>query len=344
MNLSVEYALQKYLQHAGYPKFKKSTQVYEAGCPICREGSSWGKKRRSYYVLKDNVICCHNCGWYGSPFKWLVEVTQMTQQEIVDEQKEIMGTHTISDIVGMLNDTELKPKTNDETLPHDSINLSDTHQLRYHKNNPHIKVCLDIIASRRLDTAANRPRTLWVSLSDFIHKNRLIIPFYSNSNDIIYYQSRSTDPNDNRPKYLSKINSDKTLFNINQITPDSDNIYIVEGPIDSFFLKNSVAVAGIQENSSHLFSAEQRNQINKLPFFNHTWVLDSQWLDSASMKKTKKLIDQNQNVFIWPKEIGTQYKDLNEMCMRYNLDCIDEKFIIQNTYTGLKAKLILNRR
>ena len=48
------YVAEKFYQYAGYPKYKKLTNVYEAGCPICREGKSWGKKRRLYYVVKDN--------------------------------------------------------------------------------------------------------------------------------------------------------------------------------------------------------------------------------------------------------------------------------------------------
>ena len=52
------YVAEKFYQYAGYPKYKKLTNVYEAGCPICREGKSWGKKRRLYYVVKDNYIFC----------------------------------------------------------------------------------------------------------------------------------------------------------------------------------------------------------------------------------------------------------------------------------------------
>ena len=40
------YVAEKFYQYAGYPKYKKLTNVYEAGCPICREGKSWGKKAK----------------------------------------------------------------------------------------------------------------------------------------------------------------------------------------------------------------------------------------------------------------------------------------------------------
>ena len=35
---------------------KKLTNVYEGGCPICREGKSWNKKRRLYYIVKEDHI------------------------------------------------------------------------------------------------------------------------------------------------------------------------------------------------------------------------------------------------------------------------------------------------
>ena len=51
-----EYIVEKFYQYAGYPKYKKLTNVYEGGCPICREGKSWNKKRRLYYIVKEDHI------------------------------------------------------------------------------------------------------------------------------------------------------------------------------------------------------------------------------------------------------------------------------------------------
>ena len=85
MNIPEEYIIQKFYQYAGYPKYVKSTNTYSGGCSICREGSSWGRKRRLYYITKDNVICCHNCGWYGSPIKWVMETGSLTYNEVVEE-------------------------------------------------------------------------------------------------------------------------------------------------------------------------------------------------------------------------------------------------------------------
>ena len=70
------------------------------------------------------------------------------------------------------------------TLPKDSINLLDINQIQYYEKNTVVRKGLDVISSRRLNTAVNKPASLWVSLSDFIHKNRLVIPFYNKDNKI----------------------------------------------------------------------------------------------------------------------------------------------------------------
>ena len=340
MDLPQEYIVTKFYQYAGYPKYKKVSNIYEGGCSICREGKSWGRKRRLYYVVSDNIICCHNCGWYSKPLKWLLEVGDISYNEIITEVKD--GQYDYDIIDTKPHDTHKICHIQDD-LPKDSINLFDSHQLRYYKDNQILKKCLDVIAARRLDIAVNKPKTLWLSLTDFIHKNRIVIPFYDDDNSIVHYQTRKVLNTDDTPKYLSRINSTKSLFNINQIDRGHDDIYIFEGPIDAFFIKNGIAVAGIQENSETLFSSIQKDQINKLWMFNKIWVLDSQWIDYASYSKTKKLLDQDQTVFIWPKHIGTNFKDFNNMIMRFKLDAIDHNFVKNNSYKGLKGKLLLSK-
>lgn len=337
MLLPQEYIIQKYYQYAGYPKFKRYTNTYEACCPICREGNSWGKKKRSYYLVDKNAICCHNCGWYSNPFKWIQEVSGLTENEILKESKNF-------DIVSLdLLQEEEKPKTYTvKRLPKDSINLFDETQVEYYKDEQIVNDAMDLIKKRKLDIAINRPPTLWLSLTDKIHKNRLIIPFYNSLNEIVFYQSRTILKNDLRlyPKYLSKVNSERALYGLNNITLDLDNIFIFEGPIDAFFVKNGTAVCGIQENSSNMFSRFQEEQISTFNILNRVWVLDNQWTDTASKKKTKKLIEAGQTVFIWPEKLKP-FKDINDYCMVKNLASIEPEFILEHSFYGLKAELAL---
>ena len=339
MLIPTEYILQKFYQYAGYPQFKKISNTYIAGCPVCREGKSWGKKRRCVYVVEDNIICCHNCGWYSDPIKWITEVSGLTFGEIVKESKDF-------DILPLETLQEQKPvsKAVVETLPKDCINVFDGNQIEYYKDNYVVKDALELIKKRRLDTAINRPDTLWVTEKDKIHKRRIVIPFYDDNNNIIFYQTRLIYKEDEKyyPKYLSKVNGEKSLYNINKISTDLEYIFVFEGPIDSFFIKNGTAVAGIQENSTNTFSTLQEQQLLPYRFFKKIWVLDSQWQDKASKNKTNKLLESGETVFIWPENIGKKFKDINDFCVSNKLDSIDPEFIIQNSQEGLKAKLLMS--
>ena len=338
MNLPTEYVVQKFYQYAGFAKHKKLANVYEASCPICREGKSWGKKKRLYYLIAKDSICCHNCGWFSKPLKWIQEVSGFTYDEIVEESKDF---HLID--LNSVNTEEPPVRINNETLPVDSINILSEQEDIYWKDQPIVQEAIRFTQGRRLDKAVNRPKSLYVSLTDYIHKNRLIIPFFDENNKIRHYQSRAIFEQDmkDRPKYLSKVNSDKTLFNINNVDVNLDDLFILEGPIDSFFLRNSVAVAGIQENSDNTFSIRQSEQIKRYSLFNRVWVLDSQWCDTASLMKSRRLVESGENVFIWPRDIGQNFKDLNDMCVKYDLDEISPEFILKNTFSGLKAKVKL---
>lgn len=339
MILPEEYTIQKFHQLSGYAKKKHNGRIYEGGCPICKEGKSWGQKRRLYFILADNHIFCHNCGWTGNPINFIQEVQNISYYEILDEAKEY---DILPNIIDTDDTTPVESVTG--TMPDDSINILDPAQLQYYMSSEIVKSVYDFTNKRNLRRACNRPKTLWVSLKDYIHKNRLILPFYNDVGHIEHYQSRAVLPTDTKlPKYLSKVGSEKTIFNLNNIDPDSDYIFIFEGPIDSCFVKNGVAVAGIQENSNLLFTSKQKQQLLKYPFHKHIWVLDSQQQDRAAKLKTEKLIDQDQHVFIWPDEYGKRFKDFNDIAVYLKKDEIPQNFLLENTYTGLKAKIVLSK-
>ena len=336
MLIPEEFIIQKFYQHAGYPKYVKSTNTYMGGCPVCREGKSWGRKRRCYYLPKETKICCHNCGWYGKPLAWIMEVEQITYNELVEQVDQCEFSY------GIPEDTpKVEVKTSD--LPEDCINMFDKSQLSYYCNEKMVRMGAELIVKRRLNTAVNRPKSLYVTLTDPVHKNRLIIPFYNHVKQPVFYQSRSILADDYRPKYLSKQNSEKTLFNYDNVESGADNIFITEGPIDSFFVRNSVAVAGIQERSVNTFTTTQKAQIDRLFLMQKVWLLDSQWSDQASLTKSEILLKSGACVFIWPKDIGTRFKDLNDMCIHFKINEITSDFLLENTYCGLKGVVKLKQ-
>lgn len=229
-------------------------------------------------------------------------------------------------------------------LPEDSINLSDSNQISFYKDNSIVQKAIDVIRSRRLDAAVNKPQTFWISLTDRIHHNRLIIPFYDVNNKIVHYQSRTIieQKKVTLPKYLSKSNSEKTLFGINNVSEKHKRIFITEGPLDACFLKNGIAVAGINEGRGEPLTNKQKEQLRLFPTHEIIWVLDNQLTDTASKKKTDMLLKQGYSVFLWPKELK-KFKDINELCIAQKINCIEEKFILKHVGTGLKGKILLSQ-
>lgn len=339
MLLNEDYVVSKFYQHAGSPRYNRLSKSYNACCPTCREGNSWGKKRRLYYIPRKNLIFCHNCGLSMRPVKWVQSVGNMTYVEVMKENGNFARVEV------ELERVEKEPvNIIIESLPRDSINLFDRQQTEFYKDNFYVNKALEIIKSRRLDTAINKPKSLWISLTDPIHKNRLVIPFYDVNDNIVHYQSRTIVERKGKtyPKYLSKQNSEKTLFGINNIDEQSKYVFITEGPLDACFLKNGIAVAGINESRGDTLTKKQQDQLAKFPLHEAVWVLDNQRIDNASKKKTAMLAKNGFKVFLWPEELK-KFKDINEVCIAAHTDSIPEKFILKHTYSGIKVNLMLSK-
>lgn len=334
--LPEEYIIQKFLQYAGAPKHNRFNKTFVGSCPICREGKSWLKKQRCYYIPKNNNIYCHNCGWSSTPLSWIQEVSRMT---ILDIKGELENYSAPVEELETNNSIELVASN---TLPDDCINLFDDEQVNYFKDEIVVQRALEFIENRRLKTACNKPRNLYISLVDPVHKNRLVIPFLDENKKIVHYQTRTILAADNKikPRYISKINSEKTLFNLDQINDDGD-VFIFEGPLNSCFVKNGIAVAGIQDSSERLFSQKQQDQINNLICRDFIWVLDSQWIDDAARKKSHILAKQGHRLFIWPESIGKKIKDFNDLAIQLKLNEIPHEFIQKHAYSGISAEIRL---
>ena len=337
MLLTEDYIVSKFYQYAGYPKYNRLSKCYSGGCPTCREGASWGKKRRLYYVTKKNLIFCHNCGLSDRPAKWIQKVANLTYGEVLKENSQFQSR--VIDITETPIQ-EAPAKQIQPDLPTDPINLFDKNQCEFYKDNPVVKEALALIKHRKLDTAVNKPAALYLTLTDRIHKDRLVIPFYDTTGKIVHYQTRTIIENKKYPKYLSKLNSEKSLFGINQTLEKISYLFVTEGPIDAFFIENGIAVAGINEGKGSFFTHKQQEQLNAFPLHEIIWVLDNQRIDSASKKKTITLAKAGQKVFIWPEKLK-MYKDLNEMAIGLKVNKISTKFILDNTFSGVKANLIL---
>jgi hypothetical protein len=338
IDLPEQYIIQSFYEYGFNPHHNRYNNTYQCGCPICLEGKSLKTKKRCYFIPENNNIFCHNCGYSSKPVNWIKRISGKTTLEIIQEVKEYDNAFVVP------KKDAVKKRTPTASLPEDCINLFDSQQLEYWKDNDVVKKCISFIKSRKLDVAANRPDNMYVSLSDTTHKNRLVIPFVDDAGIIQFYQSRTIlkeDEKDN-PKYKSKTNADRSLFNLDKVEP-GETVYAFEGPFDAYFVKNGIAIAGITEKGDHILTDVQTKQKNRaLKFSDIVWCFDSQWLDKAAYINTKKLLQRGESVFIWPQSIGTRFKDMNDLICASSKVEVSREFIQKNTYKGIVGELKLS--
>lgn len=351
-SLPKDYVVKKFYEFGYKVKHLRGNDSYCCCCPICMEGKSYGKKQRCWYLPSKDLIYCHNCGWSSRPLRWIMTVGNLTRDEVNRELLE--GDYMVLDLDKSFefNFKELIPNTLDDALPVDSIDLFNKLQLDYYKTNPVIIKAVEYIKERKLDVAINKPNTFFISLTDEIHKNRLVIPYYDINNEIVWYQTRAIDSiitTKDSPRYLSKKNCTRSVFNINKVDNNFGYLFLTEGPIDACFIKNGLGIGGINQSADSCLTEYQENQLE--PFL-HTheriWVLDSQWIDEAAFLKSAVLLKRNENVFLWPEEMGKNYKDFNEFCVKNNVNEIPSDLVIKNKLCGeiglLKYNMILKNR
>tara|TARA_B110000967_G_scaffold203456_1_gene244151 strand:+ start:166 stop:951 length:786 start_codon:yes stop_codon:yes gene_type:complete len=150
---------------------------------------------------------------------------------------------------------------------------------------------------------------------------RLLIPFRDENGEVFAYQGRAFG--NEQPKYITiKIDADRDkIFGLDKVDR-SKPIYVVEGPLDSLFLDNCIAVAG----------ADFSNMEGDL-----TVIYDNEPRNKEINKQIEKTINQGKSVCMWPDNM--KCKDINDMIIDgYSKEQIQE-IITNNTFSGVAAKL-----
>ena len=312
------------------------------------EGKSYGKKKRCCYSPSLNLVHCFNCGWSSRPLKWIKEVTKLSYKEIFNEAGMSPQPVYNLDENDFFNNPQKEVKEEEE-IPSDSINLLDPIQCEFYSNNETVQEAIKYVEKRRLNTAVNKPRAIYLSLTHYLHKNRIIIPFYGFDGHVQFYQSRfigvKTNERLDNVRYLSKKDSQRSLFGVDTVSDEFDTVFLLEGPIDACFIRNGLGVAGVNLSRHRDLTEVQQTQISRFNDKKQIWCLDSQWKDKTSLEKTRKLLECGECVFVWPDDIGCRYKDFNDYCSSKGVDEFPMDIVLENSVCGeiglLKLKKIL---
>ena len=316
------------LASASLQKYKKvKTGLYTFRCPYCGDSKKNKNKTRGYLfqVKGDHVFKCHNCGITRSISNFLKDHAPHVYDEYVMERYK---EGTIGKNVPKPDLTQFvhTPKFEKRTVDLEPLSCL---------NNFHVakKYILDRgIPENKLDRLYYCPKfkewsnTQKQTFPDTTNDEaRIIIPLNDTDGNLIGFQGRSLSPNA-KMRYITVMLDENApkLYGLDHINKN-ETIYIVEGPLDSFFLENSVAMCGSDVD------------IRTLGWSDYIWVYDNEPRSRQITDKISKSIDAGDSVVIWPSTI--KEKDLNDMVV----SGVNVKSVIQsNVYQGLKAKLQLS--
>ena len=301
-------------------KFKKvKNDLYNFRCPICGDSQKHKNKARGYfYVVKNNTnFKCHNCGASLSLNNFLKTIdTTLHKQYTLEKFKE---GHTGKGFVVEAPKLEFKKpvfKTKLD-LPKATENFYAKEYLEERKLNPEKFYFTD----KFKEWTNTKKQTFDSTYRD---EPRIIIPMYDRDKNLIGFQGRSLTHNS--VKYITVMLNDDSpkLYGLESIDEEKP-IYIVEGPFDSTFVENSVAMCGSDVD------------IRSFGWGDHIWVLDNEPRNREIVNRIAKLIDRGEKVVIWGNNIVE--KDINDMVLGGH----DVMSVIKlNTYSGLEAKVKFN--
>lgn len=301
-------------------KFKKvKPDLYNFRCPICGDSQKNKNKARGYmYVVKNNTnFKCHNCGASLSFNNFLKKIdTTLYKQYTLEKFKE---GHTGKNFV--TDEPEFNFK---KPIFKKKLNLPKATENNFAK---------EYLIKRKLDPDKFYYAEKFMEWSntqkqmfDRIGKDepRIIIPLYDESKTLIGFQGRALVSS--FTKYITIMLDDEApkLYGLETINEEKP-IYIVEGPFDSTFVENSVAMCGSDVD------------IGSFDWSNYIWVLDNEPRNREIVTRISKLIDRGHEVVIWPSNIIE--KDINDMVLAGHEVMSMLKL---NTYSGLEAKIKFN--
>ena len=301
-------------------KFKKvKNNLYNFRCPICGDSQKNKNKTRGYlYQVKNNTnFKCHNCGASMSFNNFLKTIDgTLHKQYTMEKFKE---GHTGKNFVVEAPKLEFKKPVFKKSidLPKASTNQVAKEYLENRNLNPDKFYYAD-----RFKWWSNTQKQTFDTIGR--DEPRIIIPLYDEDRNMIGFQGRALDKSPN--KYITIMIQEEApkiygLETIDRKLP----IYVVEGPFDSTFISNSVALCGSDGDLGYLEGSDT------------ILVYDNEPRNREIVKRIGKCIERNQRVVIWPSNILE--KDINDMVLAGHkvMDVLK-----LNTYSGLQAKIKFN--
>ena len=318
---------------------RKNDSLWNFSCPECGDSSKNKIKARGYIYKKASALfyMCHNCGFSTNLGNLIKSLDPGLYQEYVMENYRESGAPRSSHKnkeVAIPDIFRAEPKL--PVLEDDVLSavtrldiLSEHHPARLY------------IQKRKIPPQFYKSLYFTTKFKAYINKiipdkfpdlqndhPRLIIPYMNKYGKCFALQGRAFGPE--IPKYYTiKIDENaERIYGLDRVD-FSQRILVVEGPIDSLFLPNALAVSGSS------FESLTMQQIKT----NAVLVWDNEPRSPQIIKLIQKAINHDYKVCMWPNTFT--FKDINEaVCGGLEPGEI-VSIIDQNTYHGPAAQLRL---
>jgi transcription elongation factor Elf1 len=315
---------------------RKDKNLYNFRCPICGDSTKNKTKARGYVYEKKGSLFfrCHNCGSSMSLGNFIKSLDGELYKQYVTERY-VSGNSgqrktkesDATDQFKMKAPNFSKKRTKSSVLVDlPSIDILPTEHFakqyvvgRGIPEKYHAYLYFADDFAKWVDS--KKPGRYTLAKDD----PRLVIPYFDENGNMFAAQGRALSTHDSALRYITvKFEEERTkVYGVDRWKKDKLT-YVVEGPIDSLFLPNCLAMGGAD------LSFDELNKDNTI------FIFDNERRNKEIIARLEKTIDAGFKVCIFPDNI--QEKDINDMISsgRTSSELVD--VINKNTYSGLSAK------
>jgi len=306
---------------------RKKVDLYNFRCPYCGDSQKRRNKARGYLfkIKNDFVFKCHNCGMGRTLANFLKDQDSFLHDQYVMEKfkngKTGKGT-TVPNPKFNFQEPKFISKREKGVDLEKVSELNTSHPAREYLENRGIKDLDYFYYCPKFKAWTNDQKKMFDNLKQ--DSPRIIIPFRDKEGNLFGYQGRSLAPKA-KLRYITIMLDEEQpkIFGLDRID-ENKTVYVTEGPFDSMFIRNSIAMCG---SDVELSSFD----------YQFVYIYDNEPRNKQIVERIDKTIRKGNKVVIWPKTI--HQKDINDMVLAGH----DVQSLVEyNVYSGLEATLKLN--
>lgn len=328
----------------------KRDNVFTCRCPFCGDSQKDLKKKRGYIYSLNNSLryFCHNCAANHSFYNFI---------ELIDPF--LFDQYRVELFTEKYGTTYIQKQKPEEVFEPPKIDIAKQLKERKSLESIFYSICTPIsdlppdnpavkyfnerkipkIQSSRVfyidDTL--KLKKLDPNLDIKFGEERLVLPFFDKNNKLLGLTCRSLNKKSKLRYMMVNLTDATQVFGLDKINP-SKTIYAVEGPIDSLFLPNSIAVSGTAFGKIDSILKELNIAPDQVVL-----VIDNQPRNKEVTAIQSKLIDMGYTVVVWDID-DSLGKDINDLIIKSNFSIKEVHQIIKRCTTrGIEARMKFNQ-